>query len=325
MLFSIFKKKPKNNLFTVGFYNLENLFDTKHDAGKLDQDFTPGGFKKWSKKRYKRKVYKLAKTIAEIGDKKSGNPPVLIGVAEVENDGVMRDLIGAEPLKDIDYGFVHYESPDERGIDTALIYHKQFFKVEYSEPITLYVNNLDGQRDTTRDILYVRGKLNGEEVHLFVNHWPSRRDGAVETAYKRIKAAQTIIEYMKKLEATYTNPNYMVLGDFNDDPSSESIQKLVTEQSLYNPMDKLHIPVQRGSASYDKSWSLFDQILVSHSFLNHEKGTHSFAHANIFDEEFLVEFKGKYKGAPYRTYAGRKYIGGYSDHFPVYVQLKFNT
>jgi len=325
MLFSLFKKKPKGNLFTVAFYNLENLFDTVHDEGKLDHDFTPQGFKKWSMKRYKRKVYKLAKTIGEIGDKSSANPPVLVGVAEVENKRVMNDLIHAEPLRHIDYGFVHYESPDERGIDTALIYHKKYFSVITSEPITLFVNNPDGERDTTRDILYVHGALNGEEVHVFVNHWPSRRDGEMETGYKRVKAAQTVGDFMAKLELTYTNPNYIILGDFNDDPNSESIQKLVKQNGLYNPMDKLHIPVQRGSASYNKNWSLFDQIMVSHNFLNHEKGTHSFAHANIFDEKFLVEYKGKYKGAPYRTYAGRKYIGGYSDHFPVYIQLKLNS
>jgi len=324
MLFSLFKRKPKGNLYTVAFYNLENLFDTVHDKGKLDKDFTPEGFKKWTMKRYKRKVYKLAKTIAEIGEKSSSTPPVLVGVAEVENDNVIEDLINAEPLRAIDYDFVHYESPDERGIDTALIYHKKYFQVAHSEPITLYVNNPNGERDTTRDILYVRGKLSGEKVHVFVNHWPSRRDGAEETGYKRVKAAQTLSEFMQKLELTFKNPNYIVLGDFNDDPKSESIQTLVNDRALYNPMDKLHIPVQRGSANYKKNWSLFDQIMVSHNFLNHEKGTHSFAHANIFDKEFLVEFKGKYKGTPYRTYAGRKYIGGYSDHFPVYIQLKFN-
>ena len=324
MLFSFFKKKPKDNLYTVAFYNLENLFDTENDPDKLDQDFTPDGFKKWSMKRYKRKLYKLAKTISEVGNKSSNTPPVLVGVAEVENAGVMADLIGAEHLRGIDYGFVHYDSPDERGIDTALIYHKKYFKVLHSEPITLFVNNPDGVRDTTRDILYVYGALNEEEVHIFVNHWPSRRDGEIETGYKRVKAARTIGEFMAKLEKQHENPNYIVLGDFNDDPQSESIQTLVNGNGLYNPMEKLHIPVQRGSANYNKSWSLFDQIMVSHSFLNHEKGTHCFAHANIFDEKFLTEFKGKYKGTPYRTYAGRKYIGGYSDHFPVYIQLKFN-
>lgn len=324
MIFSFFKKKKGKNIFTIGFYNLENLFDTKDDPDTLDDDFTPTGFKKWSMKRYKRKLYKLAKTISEIGDKSTKNPPVLLGIAEVENENVIKDLIGAEPLRDIDYDYVHYDSPDERGIDTALIYQKSNFEVLYSEPIALMLFEKDGRRDTTRDILYVKGKLNKEEVHVFVNHWPSRRDGSDETSSKRVKAAETIKEYMVKIDATVENPNYIVMGDFNDGPESESIKSLMECNHLYNPMEKLLSP-ERGSANYKRTWMLFDQIMVSHNLLNYEKGTHSFAHADIFDESFLTEFKGKFKGTPYRTYAGRKYIGGYSDHFPVYIQLKYNS
>lgn len=324
MIFSFLKKKKDKNLHTVAFYNLENLFDTIDDPDTLDDDFTPKGFKKWTPKRYKRKVYKLAKTISEIGVKSTQKPPVLVGVAEVENETVVRDLIQSEPLRKIKYGFVHYDSPDERGIDTALLYHKDFFEVIASEPITLYVNNLDGERDLTRDILYVHGKLNGEEVHVFVNHWPSRRDGEAETDYKRILAAETIRDFMSRIEENHANPNYIIMGDFNDDPESASIQLLMKSGALYNPMEKLHSPFERGSSNYKRSWSLFDQIMVSHNFFNYEKGTHSFAHANIFDDHFLTEFKGKFKGSPFRTFAGRKYLGGYSDHFPVYIQLKFN-
>lgn len=323
MKFSFFKKK-KEDVYSIGFYNLENLFDTIDDPNTLDDDFTPKGMKKWSNKRYKKKLYKLAKTISEVGNESTINFPVLMGVAEVENERVMQDLIDAEPLRDVNYGFVHYDSPDERGIDTALIYHKDFFEVLYSEPITLIIIEDNGVRDTTRDILYVKGKLNGELIHVFVNHWPSRRDGSGETNFKRIKAAGTIREYMTKLELEEVSPNYIVMGDFNDGPNSESIKALMQSERLYNPMEKLLTP-ERGSANYKKSWMLFDQIMVSHNFLNYEKGTHSFAHANIFDESYLTEFKGKYKGTPYRTYAGKKYIGGYSDHFPVYIQLKYNS
>lgn len=323
MVFSFFKRKKANSLYTIGFYNLENLFDTRDGPKTLDDDFTPKGFKKWSMKRYKRKVYKLAKTISEVGDKATKRPPVLMGVAEVENKEVIEDLIDAEPLRDINYGYVHYDSPDERGIDTGLIYHKEYFEVLHSEPITLLIFEEDGRRDTTRDILYVKGLLNKEEVHIFVNHWPSRRDGNQETSFKRIQAADTILEFMKGIKSEIANPNYIVMGDFNDGPNSESIKRLMHSEELYNPMEKLLTP-ERGSANYKRSWMLFDQIMVSHNFFNYQKGTHSFAHANIFDEDFLTEFKGKYKGTPYRTYAGRKYIGGYSDHFPVYIQLKYN-
>lgn len=323
MVFSLFKRKQSDQLHTIVFYNLENLFDTIADPNTLDDDFTPKGVKKWSKKRYRKKLYKLAKTISQIGVKSNNRLPVLIGVAEVENNGVIGDLIRSEPLGKTDYRYVHYDSPDERGIDTALIYDTAHFEVLYSEPITLIIIEPSGRRDTTRDILYVKGKLHGEEVHIFVNHWPSRRGGDRETDYKRIKAAETIMDFMAKIEAEHQNPNYIIMGDFNDQPSSKSIQTLMQTESLYNPMVKLHSPY-RGSANYRRSWSLFDQIIVSHNFFDHKKGTHSFAHANIFDEDFLREWQNKYKGSPFRTYIGRKYLGGYSDHFPVYIQLKFN-
>ncbi len=149
------KKKKGDSIYTIAFYNLENLFDTEDDPKTLDDDFTPSGFKKWSLKRYKRKLYKLAKTISEIGNEKTKTSPVLVGVAEVENERVMQDLIDAEPLRTTNYGYVHYDSPDERGIDTALIYCKEHFEVLYSEPIALVLFEDNGRQDTTRDILYI--------------------------------------------------------------------------------------------------------------------------------------------------------------------------
>ncbi|HMB64890.1 MAG TPA: hypothetical protein VKN36_17550 [Eudoraea sp.] len=324
MLFSFLKRNKGKNLHTIAFYNLENLFDTKDDPYSLDDDFTVDGFKKWDSNRYRRKLSKLARTISKVGVKTTNLPPVLVGVAEIENEKVVMDLLATEPLNTLDYGFVHHDSPDERGIDTAMLYHREHFTVLNSVPIALYVNNTDGGRDTTRDILYVHGKLHGEEVHVFVNHWPSRREGFEETSHKRIKAVEVITDYMEQIEAARENPNYIIMGDFNDGPHSESIQLLVNTKSLYNPMEKLLTP-GRGSANYRRTWSLFDQIMVSHSFLNYKKGTHSFAHANIFDEKFLTQYKGKYAGSPFRTFAGRKYLGGYSDHFPVYIQLKYNA
>ncbi len=326
MPLAFFKKKKKKNskdLFTVAFYNLENLFDTKDDPYTLDDDFTPEGPKKWSKKRYKKKKAKLARTISAIGRQNSGRGPVLIGVAEVENNKVISELLQTSPLKQGSYDFVHFDSPDERGIDTALLYDRRFFTPILTETLELHIENADGERDTTRDILYVKGSLNDEEVHVFVNHWPSRRAGEDLTEHKRIKAANRIVSYMVDLEEKHQNPNYIVMGDFNDGPHAKSIKYLVEEKDLYNPMEKLLTP-ERGSANYKRSWSLFDQIIVSHSFFNYEKGTHCFAHANIFDEYFLTEWKGKYRGNPFRTYVGRKYKGGYSDHFPVFIQLKYN-
>ncbi|MGB6150821.1 MAG: endonuclease [Pricia sp.] len=322
MNFSFAKRKKEPLMHTIAFYNLENLFDTVDDPLTRDDDFTPKGSKKWTNKRYKKKLFKLGKAISEIGG--SEGFPVLFGVAEVENKTVIENLLGSDHLRDMDYGYVHYDSPDERGIDCALVYHKAHFKVFHSEPITLKVFDTNGRQDATRDILYVSGKLGDEALHIFVNHWPSRRDGGAETDHKRMTAAETLLDFMRDVEKRTKNPNFIVMGDFNDGPKSESIQKLMSSEGLYNPMEKL-LSYERGSANYKMSWMLFDQIMVSRSFLNFEKGTHSFAHANIFDEHFLTEFEGRYKGTPFRTYVGRKYLGGYSDHFPVYIQLKYNA
>lgn len=315
------KLYSSDNRYTIAFYNLENFFDTKDDPYSLDDDFTPKGFKKWSDSKYRRKVKKMAKTISQIGLEESMVPPVLVGIAEVENEEVINELLNARPLRKEPYGFVHFDSPDERGIDTALIYHKDHFMVLGSETIPLLVNNIDGERDLTRDILYVHGKLHEEEVHVFVNHWPSRRDGAEETSYKRIKAAQTILQKLDGIKED--NPNCIIMGDFNDDPNSESIKTLMSTGRFINPMQKLLSPIS-GSANYRGTWSLFDQIVISHSFLNHEAGTHSFKMAKIFNPRFLKEWKGRYKGNPFRTYAGKRYLGGYSDHFPVFVILEEN-
>lgn len=304
--------------FTIAFYNLENYFDTRNDPHSLDDDFTPTGFKKWNDKKFLWKTKKLAKAISQIGKEETGELPVLVGVAEIENAAVLEALLVSDALKETNYGYVHFDSPDERGIDTGLIYHKDCFKVIASETLPLLIENTNGLRDYTRDILYVHGALNGEEMHIFVNHWPSRREGAKETSYKRIAAAETILQKMKRLKSKWEEAHVIVMGDFNDDPRSESIQHLMGSKVFINPMEKLLSPVM-GSANYKGEWSLFDQVLLSHNFLNIEKGTHSFRKAAIFSPKFLKEWKGKYKGNPYRTYAGKKYIGGYSDHFPVYV------
>ncbi|NNC62223.1 MAG: endonuclease [Eudoraea sp.] len=322
MAYSLFRGKKRQDIYTIAFYNLENLFDTRNDPHKLDDDFTPKGFKKWTPKRYRRKIKKLSKTIARLGKRTSKHPPVLVGLAELENKLVIREMLGTKALREMGYKYVHYDSPDERGIDTALLYHPGHFEVISSENIPLEVNNPDGRPDATRDILYVHGKLHGEPQHIFVNHWPSRRDGATETAYKRIKAAKTIHKKMGMIEEGGKDPNYFIMGDFNDGPFDESIRTLLSNTELFNPMEKL-IGKDRGSANYKQRWSLFDQIILSNTFFKKGSMHHSFAHANIFDDHLLKEWHGRYKGNPFRTYVGKKYLGGHSDHFPVYIQLRF--
>ncbi|WP_024768574.1 endonuclease/exonuclease/phosphatase family protein [Aquimarina macrocephali] len=316
-----FSKKSTNH-FTIAFYNLENLFDTKDDPKTLDNDFLPDSEKKWNQKRYEKKIFKLGTAISNIGFSKTRRAPILVGVAEVENKAVLKDLINSKHLKQKEYGIVHYDSPDERGIDVGLLYQKQYFEVKNSKTITVLVDNEKGERDYTRDILWVTGALNQEEVHILINHWPSRRDGAESTAYKRIAAAEKNREIINQITDKNPNAKIIIMGDFNDDPSSESIKNLV-QQDLFNPMERL-LTRYRGSTSYRSQWNLFDQIIFSHNFHQYEGGKHSFSNAAIFDDDFLKIYKGRYKGTPFRTYAGRKYKGGYSDHFPVYIRLRHN-
>ena len=315
--------KSLSNIHTVAFYNLENLFDTKDDKKTLDDDFTPGGFKNWNEERYFKKLYKLGTAISNVGFEKSRKAPAIVGLAEVENKAVIEDLINSKHLKRKDFGLVHYDSPDERGIDVALIYQKRYFEVLHSEVIPLLLYNDEGTRDFTRDILYVSGLLNGESIHILVNHWPSRRKGADETAHKRIEAAKTAQKIIESIQLKEPNPSIIIMGDFNDDPHSKSIKDHLLTPELYNPMERL-FSIERGSLNYRLQWNLFDQIIFSHNFFQFEKGTHQFAHADIFDKRFLAEWEGKYKNNPFRTFIGRKYLGGYSDHFPVYIQLKLN-
>ncbi|APQ17454.1 endonuclease/exonuclease/phosphatase family protein [Maribacter hydrothermalis] len=325
MRIPFFKKKSKKQKYTVAFYNLENLFDPERNSKILDKDYTPNGAKKWTVEKYRRKLSKLAKTLVNIGEADHPYPPALIGVAEAENNSVLDALLNTGSMKDIDYGFIHFDSPDERGIDTGLIYRKRFFNVLHSEPLALLVNNEAGIRDTTRDILYVKGELNKELVHVFVNHWPSRRDGDVQTEYKRVIAAKEIILKIDTIKLEELDPNIIIMGDFNDDPSSKSIQTLKEGANLFNPMETLHIPESKGTSVYGGKWNMFDQVLVSNSFLNYEKNTHSLDSAAIYDHKSLMEKKGKYKGTPYRTFVSDRYMGGYSDHFPVYAMFTFNS
>ncbi|MEX0273372.1 MAG: endonuclease/exonuclease/phosphatase family protein [Flavobacteriaceae bacterium] len=321
---SDYKKTLEENVHTIVFYNLENLFDTVDDPDTLDDDFTPEGQYKWNKKKYGKKLYMLAKAIFTVGYRTTKKPPVLVGLAEVENRKVIKDLLSTGNLKKCPYGIVHYDSPDERGIDTGLIYDERYFEVLDSAPIPVFLYEEDGKRDTTRDILYVHGKLNGEEVYIYVNHWPSRREGEDESDHKRMVAAETLLDHVVQVRERDPDPNFLILGDFNDNPDENSVRRLTETGFFYNPMEKLLNPHEMGTTNRNKRWSLFDQILISHNFLNYEEGTHSFMHADIFNEDLLSEWDGKYKGNPFRTFAGGKYLGGYSDHFPVYVKLRFN-
>jgi predicted extracellular nuclease len=313
--------KPESKIYTIAFYNVENLFDIIDDPDKHDDDFLPGSEKRWTNKRYKKKIYKLGTAISQIGKERSGKAPILVGLAEVENKKVLEDLAKTNHLEGHDYGFVHYDSPDKRGIDVALLYQKKHFEVIDSKSISIDITAEGDSPDYTRDILLIEGKLNDEHLYIIVNHWSSRREGAKETEFKRMIAAEKVIEIAGDIRNKDSDAKIIVMGDFNDDPSSKSIQQLTNTLDLYNPMETL-LSYTRGSLNHKFKWNIFDQIMISTNFFETEQGSHSFSKADIFDEEFLRIYKGKFRKQPFRTFVGAKYKGGYSDHFPVFIQLK---
>lgn len=322
MQLPFFKSQKKDhNIVTVAFYNVENLFDTIDDKKKNDDDFLPTSEKRWSNKRYKKKLYKLASAISQIGKKRSGRSPALVGLAEVENKRVLKDLIAMKHLDEQDYGFVHHESPDERGIDVALLYRKDEFEVLDSSSYSIDITVDPEYPDYTRDILLVKGSFYGDHTYILVNHWSSRREGAKETEFKRMIASDKVVEIVTDIRSRDRNAKIIVMGDFNDDPGSKSVAQITNKLDLHNPMETLQ-SYTRGSLNHRFQWNMFDQVLISTNYFEIKKDALSFTKADIFDRLFLQQYKGKYKGQPFRTYVGPKYKGGYSDHFPVFIQLK---
>lgn len=318
---SITSLKQSKKITTISFYNVENLFDTIDDPKTFDDDYTTDGKRKWTDKRYRIKIKKLSAVISKLGMNRSKYPPAIVGLVEVENAKVISDLINSSNLKKQHYGFVHHDSPDERGIDVALLYNKQVFELLTSETFPVLLKNDAGERDYTRDILKVSGNLHGELVHILVNHWPSRREGVIESEPKRMIAAETARTIIAQIKDTHFDAKIIVMGDFNDNPTSNSVKTLVSNDFI-NPMESILNPEKRGSLTYNGKWNLFDQILFSKNFQEKKEGKLYFKHAEVFNKEWLKVFKGKLKGSPFRTYIGPWYQGGFSDHFPVYAFLK---
>ncbi|WP_026754564.1 endonuclease/exonuclease/phosphatase family protein [Sediminibacter sp. Hel_I_10] len=305
----------------IAFYNLENLFDFRDDRSiGGDNDFLPNSEKRWTKKRYEKKIENLGHVISKIGNTPEDEPPVLIGLAEVENKRVLHDLTQSRGLRNHHYKFVHFDSKDERGIDVALLYNPLYFKVETTKTLTFSFLKDNGNQDYTRDILMVSGKLHNLDIHVFVNHWPSRREGLPLSNPKRRIAAENIITAIHKIKQNELDAKIIIMGDFNDNPSDESIQYLTKNANLYNPMATMR-SYTKGSLNHNFTWNLFDQILFTPNFLSANDGELKFEGAEVFDAIFLKQDKGRFKGQPSRTFAGQKYMGGFSDHFPVFITL----
>lgn len=323
------KKTYKVN--TVAFYNLENLFDFEDDPITFDDDRTPTGKDHWTEEIYHDKLKNMAQVISEIGADVTGTSPVLIGVCEVENRRVLEDLINQEALSNKDYGIVHFDSPDRRGIDVALLYQKKLFiPTNYeAHELKIYDDNDVSKRIYTRDQLLVSGMLDGEKIHLIVNHWPSRSGGEARSRFKRIKAAKLNKQIIDSLFSEDPYAKIITMGDFNDDPTSPSLSKVlkpkkdkedVGVKELYNPMEDM-FKKGLGTLAYRDGWNLFDQMIVSAELTKTDYSSYRFYKAGIYNKSYLANPRGRYKGYPYRSYADGGYTGGYSDHFPVYLYL----
>jgi endonuclease/exonuclease/phosphatase family metal-dependent hydrolase len=323
------KKEYKVN--TVAFYNVENLFDFEDDPITFDDDRTPDGKDHWTEEIYNAKLINMAKVIAEIGSDITGTTPALIGLCETENRRVLEDLVNQEPLLQKDYGIVQFDSPDRRGIDVALLYQKRLFTPTNTKayPLYIYDNKDNTKRVFTRDQLLVSGMLDGEKIHLIVNHWPSRSGGEARSRYKRNKAGELNRHIIDSLFSEDPYAKVITMGDFNDDPTNESIKKHLKAKEdkegmelkeLYNPMESMH-KKGLGTLAYRDGWNLFDQMIVSTELTKEDYSSYRLYKAGIYNKTYLANPRGRYKGYPYRSFAGGGFTGGYSDHFPVYLLL----
>jgi hypothetical protein len=311
----------------IGFYNLENLFDTIDSPDTDDAEFLPKGANRWDAARYNEKINNMAYAISQIGHESMPVPPMILGVSEIENKEVLVDLINNKNLKPYNYDIVHYESPDLRGVDVGLIYQTGYFKVTNSQS-----HRLNYSTDTsflTRDQLVVSGLLLGEPIHVIVCHWPSRRGGEARSRPFRIAAAQLTRHIIDSIENIDQNAKIVMLGDLNDDPTNESMMEYVrakgekeevTGADMYNPYFNMY-KKGTGSLAYRDAWDNFDQIVVSPGLLGSDKTKFVFHSAKIYNANFLTQTKGQYRGYPFRTFSFGVYQGGYSDHYPVYILL----
>jgi predicted extracellular nuclease len=313
----------------VMFYNTENFYDTIDDKQTQDNEFLPGSKLDWDKVRYYRKIKQIYQTIAAVGE---NSPPEIIGLAEIENRKVLNDLVHMSPLQKYEYKIIHKDSPDPRGIDVGLLYRTDKIKCLQSNffEIVFPVN----PEKKARDILYFKGLVDTDTIHVFINHWPSRRGGQKKSDPFRMLVASVLKQKVDSLFRINASANIVITGDFNDQPSDNSLSAVlgalkITENplsgKLYNLSWSLKENCRCGTYRHGTNWDMLDQFIVSPSFFNTKnkvKTTINGLHIANFD--FLLREDEKYGGyKPFRTYLGPAYLGGFSDHLPVYLDLYF--
>lgn len=342
----LFCQPKKYKIHTVAFYNFENLYDTVNDEFTNDDEWTPNGAQHWTTEKYQQKLKNLARVISEIGMPENSNAPTLIGGAEIENRVVLEDLIKEPKLLPLDLGIIHFDSPDKRGIDVALLYQKKYFRpTSYSNiPLIIYKKEIPQKEEAevlddeievkkenknrvfTRDQLLVSGFLEDEEIHIIVNHWPSRSGGEKATTVFREAAGKLNRKIIDSLQQINPKAKVLTMGDFNDGPFNKSIKTglgasgvkaEVPEFGVFNPFEELSNRGM-GTIAFRDSWNIFDQIIMTESLITADFSTFSFWKAGIFNKPYLIQSSGQYKGYPLRNTLVE---AGFSDHFPVYVYL----
>jgi hypothetical protein len=324
------QEKKTYKIHTVAFYNLENLFDTINDPTKYDEASPMMELKTNRSNVYKHKVRNMADVISKIGVEVAHNSPAIIGVSEVENREVLEDLVNDSLLIEKDYGIIHYHSPDARGIDVALLYQKQFFTPTSTSSHELKIyDDFSRKRVYTRDQLLVSGNLDGDLIHIIVNHWPSRSGGEAKSRPKRVAAAKLSKHLVDSLQVVDPYAKVFIMGDLNDDPTNASVKTVLKAKKdkekvgfkdIYNPYENM-FKNGIGTTAYRDAWSLFDQILITAPLLKKDFSSYRFYKAGIFNENFLTQKSGRFKGYPFRSFGYSGFTEGYSDHFPVYIYL----
>lgn len=346
-------QQPKRYaLYGVAFYNLENLFDTLHDAGKNDYEYLPSGTNKWGKMKYEAKLHNMARVLSELCTDKLPQGPAVIGVSELENHLALEDLLHQPSLAGRGLRYVDVAGPDRRGVECAFIYNPRFFQMErymhvpyyyapsgrVDDPLVGFYTDEQGEvqaytdlkGDTThitRGFLVMQGLLAGERMFFIVNHWPSRAAGS-ET---RERAGYQVRMLKDALMASHPEAKVMIMGDMNDDPADKSMttalgckhqtDKVKKATDLFNPWHETLYKRGQGTLLYQGKWNLFDQIVFSGNLLGTDRTSLKFYKHEIFMRDYLFQQEGKYKGSPLRTHAGGVWLNGYSDHLPTYVYL----
>lgn len=314
-------KKP----IRFAFYNVENLFDTEDDPATQDEEFLPTSDKQWTPERCREKMEQLDRVVAGMGY------PAILGLAEVENEKILREFVKTGGMKKQDYKYIHYDSPDQRGIDVALIYRKPALRVINHKILRIHFPPEVVEDYTTRDILYVKGRIQDEVlVHIFINHWPSRRGGVEESEPKRLFVARQLRRSVDSLFRINANANIIIAGDFNDEPDNKSLTEVlqanppvdsIVTEALYNCAAALDHAGQ-GTYAYRGNWNMLDQIIVSGSLLIQSNRLRA-QEMQIFQPEWATYPDQDGRRVPNRSFGGPNYYGGFSDHFPVYLDFRF--